>query len=151
MINREAQNNVRVDYEVINTALGVEINMALPSATISKVIRARLTEMPREERSVIPDKVMDLIKHIIPASDVPKAKGRKPYRFVEPDTIQLIGKGDQNDKLRAIVGSNHWADWSRRTGATIRQSGDGVIAITSAALRGAEHAAIMLLLSELGL
>jgi len=150
-LDHHQTNLLRIDYEVVNAALGIELNVALPSESIRLILKKRLTEMTRDERSEIPEKVLEIVVSITREEPKVVRKTKKAvFSSSAPDAILLAANGTTPDEqLRRIVGSNEWAAWSRDCAAKIFQTEQGIV-IQSDVLRNANAEAVTTLLKGFG-
>lgn len=54
LLTNNARNQLRTDYEMINAALDIELNVAMGALSVRRVIESRLITMTKRERAIIP-------------------------------------------------------------------------------------------------
>lgn len=156
---------LRMDYEILNSALGLELNLQLDPHVIRHVIRQRFTELTREEKNELPQGVIDIVKAIQGENDPAfnkYAKGKKSstpvkvtpgMRITRPTEdmveVQIAGK-TAADIVKDVVGNHMWASWSYYNAAKINATGD-TVTITSNAFTDANEDDVARSLKALGL
>ncbi len=129
---------LRLDYELLNVTLGVEINAQMPIEVVRKVVRTRWAEFNNEERRDIPQQVIDIV-HALNTSYAgrsldkylkPKPAGRAATTFFQHSgnkaTLRIDGVSP-GEVVEQIVNHPRWPLWSFYNSGVIKVVGDSVV------------------------
>lgn len=131
---------MQMDFELLNTVLGLEINSQMNPEVIRNVLRRRCAELSKEERRALPQIVVEVVVALCGdsmAKEFEKYLKKKPVMKLAPppaltlthevDMVNLVMDGTPPEQLREqLSGTKGWNGWCWQNSVAVTVTPEGI-------------------------